>query len=68
MKELIINDEVIDIDDIESMRISVNKNSNHFGCVQINFKNGGTTNVFPTDPEKYIEDYSTKKNSLSQPK
>jgi hypothetical protein len=68
MKELIINDEVIDINDIESMRVSVNKNPNHFDCVQINFKNGDTTNVFPIDPEKYIEDYFTKKNSFSQPK
>lgn len=68
MKELIINDKVIDINDIESMCVSVNKNSNHYDCVQINFKNGGTTNVFPTDPEKYIEDYFPNKNSVSQPK
>lgn len=56
MKEIIVNNSVINIDDIEKMEISPRL---QFEGVRIWFKIGSFVDVMHNDPEKYIEEYFT---------
>lgn len=59
MKEIIVNNSVINIDDIKFMEVTPKTNTLLFDGVRIWFKLGGFVDIVHTDPEKYIEEYFT---------
>jgi len=60
MKEVIVNNNVINFDDIKSMEVTPKTKTLRFDGVRIWFKIGGFVDVIQNDPEKYIEEYFIK--------
>lgn len=59
MKEIIVDNNVIDIEDIGSMEVAPRDNPIQLDRVRIHFKKGGYVDVVQNHPEEYIEEYFT---------
>lgn len=59
MKGIIVDGEVIDINDIESMEVTPKKSLMQGNLVRITFTAGGFVDVIHDNPEQFIEEHFT---------
>lgn len=61
MKEIIVNNSVINIDDIKSMEVTPRL---QFKGVRIWFKIGSFVDIIQSDPKQYIKEYFTSQKTI----